>query len=192
MRLMRARIVVAVLTVLVLIALSGPCSAQSVGPFVSVTVGLGNSSPDMCNGCQTGFDIGAALGTSLNPHFSLATEGMLVGVAPKILSQYGGKHGALLAVVQYWPSDHLWLKTGIGLSEVERHAPNVSETTAHPAGVFGIGYAFNPRSTFVFDLSFVSLVSGDSQRQLADEPAHHNSLSTTVLAAGIRWKIRTQ
>ena len=173
-----------------MIAVAAPCRAQSAaGPFVSVAIGLGNSSPDMCKGCDTGLDVGASLGTALNPHVSLATEGMFVGVAPKIGSQYGGKHGALLAVVQYWPIDHLWLKTGIGLSEVERHAPGMSETTAHPAGVFGIGYAFNPRSRFVVDLSLVSLVSGDSQRQIADEPAHRDSLSTVVFALCIKWKL---
>jgi hypothetical protein len=187
------RVRLAALVLLTVMAAATPCRAQSSGgPFIGVAIGLGNSSPTMCNGCKTGLDIGASLGTALNPHFSLATEGMLVSVAPNILSQYGGKHGALLAVVQYWPSDHLWLKTGIGLSEVERHAPNLSETTAHPAGIIGVGYAINPRSLFVVDLSFVALVSGDSERQLADEPAHKSSLSSAVFALGIRWKIGNQ
>jgi hypothetical protein len=157
-------------------------------PLVGFSVGLGNSSPDLCLGCQTGLEIGAHVGVMLKWNLAVAAQGLFLSVAPNILSKSGGKQDGLLGTIQFWPTERFWLKAGAGAGSVERHTPDLSSRTVHPVGLGGIGLDFNPRSKFVVDLSVQALVSGDSPSMFADEPAHEGQVTTATLMLGVTWR----
>ena len=109
------------------------------GLLVGASIGLGNSSPDLCIDCKTGLVIEARLGAMLKPNL------------------------ALLAALQYWPSKRLWLRAGIGAASVEREdPPRYDYKTTHLAGAAGIGFEVNlVCSTFGFAV-FVLMAESNS------------------------------
>ena len=171
---------------------AAPCAAQQQqGGSKAVlggSVGLGNSSPDLCDGCHTGIVIGLHGGAAVTPHLAIQAEGLFMSVAPNVLSKSGGRHNALLATLQYSTGARLWIKGGAGVGSVERHSPTASAKTTHAAGLAGVGVDFNPRSSVRLDLSVSALLTGDSNVQFANEPAHRSVVTTALLLFGVGWR----
>ncbi len=157
--------------------------------FLGASAGLGNSSPNLCDGCRTGLDIGLRGGVIVRPRLALQLEGQFLSVAPNILSKSGAKHDALLGSVQFWPASWFWIKGGAGVGSVERHTQDSSTRSSHPAGVGGVGFDFRPRSRFGFDVSVQALVSGDSETPTA-APGDNRTTTTTIVRFGVTWRAR--
>src|SRR5262245_28539995 len=185
----------AVITMLLLAALaSASAEAQPRprhGPYFGAAVGLGNSSPDLCPSCETGLLVGLHGGGMLSPRLGLRGELVAVSTAPEILSDLRGRHNALLAGVQYWPIERLWLKGGLGVASVQRAAPpEYDYSTTHAAGMAGVGFEFNPRSRVVVDIELMELISGDSPAGFPREAPHEATVNTFMFAVGVTWHRR--
>jgi len=161
------------------------------GLLIGASIGLGNSSPDLCNDCKTGLAVEARVGAALTPRLALLAYGGAISTAPNILSDVRGRHNGLLAALQYWPSERLWLRAGVGVASVEREdPPRYDYRTTHLAGIAGIGFEINPRSKVVFELALSSLLSGDSEARFPTEPPHKKTVNTVILSLGATFYSR--
>lgn len=155
------------------------------GLLVGASIGLGNSSPDLCNDCKTGLAVEARLGAMLTPRLALLAYFGAISTAPNILSDVRGRHNGLLAGLQYWPSERIWLRAGVGAGSVEREdPPRYDYNTTQLAGLAGIGFEVNPRSKVVFELALSSLLSGDAEARFPSEPRHKKTVNSVILSLG--------
>jgi hypothetical protein len=181
-------------TVLLAAILSVTAEAQAPprrGPFFGVSLGLGNSSPDLCNDCQTGIVFGLRGGGMLKPRLGLLGEFVSVSTAPDVPSDIRGRHNVLVAAVQYWPAERFWLKGGFGVAGVQRAEPPAYDySTTHAAGLVGVGFEFNPRSRFVVELALLEMVSGDSPARYPGEAPHEQTVNSLTFSVGVTWHRR--
>lgn len=160
-------------------------ASERKGFLIGASIGLGNSSPDLCNDCDTGLAVEARVGTMLKPRLALLAYAGAVSTAPNILSDVRGRHNGLLAAVQYWPSERIWLRAGIGAASVEREdPPRYDYGTTHLAGIAGVGLEINPRSKLVFEVALSSFLSGDSEARFPTEPRHKSTVNSVILSLG--------
>src|SRR5258706_8770480 len=182
------------LLLVVACALAPLASAQGSerhGLLVGASIGLGNSSPDLCVDCKPGLLLEARLGAMLKPNLAVLAYYGGVSTAPDFLSKVRGRHNALLAALQYWPSKRLWLRAGIGAASVEREdPPRYDYKTTHLAGAAGIGFDVNPGSKVVFELALSDLLSGDSPARFASEPSHKSTVNTLMFSVGATFYSR--
>jgi hypothetical protein len=175
-------------------ALAGPVQAQPRprhGAYFGASIGLGNSSPDLCIDCKTGLFTGLRGGGMLTPRLGLQAEFVSVSTAPNILSDVRGRHDALLAGLQYWPAERFWIKGGLGVAGVQREDPPAYDySTSHLAGLVGVGVEINPRSRFVIDASLMEMMSGDSPARFPREAPHETTVNTVMFAVGLTWHRR--
>lgn len=159
------------------------------GIFGGVSIGLGNSSPDMCAGCDTGLAAEARLGAMVTPRVGLLAQFCSVGSAPEVPSDTIGRHNGFLAAVQYWPARRVWLKAGAGVVGVERSTEGrYDDSTTHFGGLAGIGFEVNPGSKAVVEFALQDLLSGDSKERVSPLEADHKStVNTLLLTVGLSF-----
>jgi hypothetical protein len=161
------------------------------GLLAGAGFGLGDSAPDLCNGCGTGLAVGGRLGTVLRSRLAVSAVFGSVSAAPNILSDVRGRHSGLLGVVRYWPGERLWLEGGLGVASVEREdPPRYDYSSTHLAGLVGGGFELNPRSRLVVDIGLFGLVSGDSAARFPGEAPHERSVRTLLLKLGATFYSR--
>lgn len=172
----------------VLSGLGPPAKAQGSerkGLFVGGSVGLGNSSPDLCFQCDTGLAVGGHVGAMLKPRLGVLAQFGVVASSPTVPSDIVGRHQGFLAAVQYWPSRRVWLKAGAGAGVVQRSHPAFRQehSTTHFAGLAGIGLEINPRSSVVVELALSDLLSGDSPATVSEPKA----VNSVIFNVGVTW-----
>ena len=68
---------------------AAPCAAQQQqggsNAMLGGSVGLGKSSPDLCDGCHTGIVIGLHGGAAVTSRLAIQAEGLFMSVAPNVL-----------------------------------------------------------------------------------------------------------
>ncbi len=161
------------------------------GLLLGASIGLGNSSPDQCEECKTGLDVEGRIGTMLKPRLALLAWGGSVGASNNLLSDRRGRHTGLIAALQYWPSDRIWLRAGAGAASVEREdPPRFSYSTTHAAGMAGIGLEINPRNKIVIELALLDLLSGSSPARFPSEPRQKSTVNTLIFSIGATFYSR--
>jgi hypothetical protein len=171
-----------------LVALAPNALAQAnerKGLLLGASIGIGNSSPDQCLECKTGLLVEGRIGTMLKPRLGLLAWGGSVAASNNILSDRRGRHTGLIAALQYWPSDRVWLRAGAGVASVEREDPPLfSYSTTHAAGMAGIGLEINPRNKVVVELALLDLFSGSSPARFPSEPRQKSTVNTLMFSVG--------
>jgi hypothetical protein len=186
---LRAGLLVALLVACVPAAHAQPSERK--GLLLGASIGVGDSSPDQCADCKTGLAVEGRIGAVLKPRLALLGSFGSVGAAPNLLSDRRGRHTALIAALQYWPSDRLWLRAGGGVASVEREDPPLFDySTTHAAGLVGLGFEVNPRSKVVFELALQDLLSGSSPARFPSEPRQKSTVNTLLLTLGATFYSR--
>jgi hypothetical protein len=166
-------------------------ASERKGLLLGASIGLGNSSPDQCEECKTGLAVEGRIGTMLKPRLGLLAWGGSVAASNNILSDRRGRHAGLIAALQYWPSDRIWLRAGAGVASVEREdPPRFSYSSTHPGGMAGIGLEINPRNTIVFELALLDLLSGSSPARFPSEPRQKSTVNTVIFSVGATFYSR--
>jgi len=161
------------------------------GLLLGASIGIGNSSPDQCLDCNTGLAVEGRIGAMLKPRLGLLAWGGSVAASNSLLSDRRGRHTGLIAALQYWPSDRIWLRAGAGVASVEREdPPRFSYSTTHAAGMAGIGIEINPRSKVVFELALQDLLSGNSEARFPSEPRQKSTVNTLIFTVGATFYSR--
>ena len=176
-----------------LLALAASAPAQTrerKGFLIGTSIGLGNSSPDQCLGCDTGLAFDLRVGVMLKPRLGLLAWGGTVATAADILSAFTSAHTGGFAALQYWPSERFWLRAGGGVADVSRAGPGFDYSTTHAAGIFGVGFEINPRNKVVVELALQDLLSGNSPARFAAEPAQKSTVNSLMFTVGATFYSR--
>jgi hypothetical protein len=97
----------------------------------------------------------------------------------------------LIAALQYWPSDRVWLRLGGGVAGVERdNPPSFEYSSTEAAGLAGIGFEINPRSKVVVELALQDLLSGSMPTRFPGEPAQSSTVNTIMFTVGATFYSR--
>ena len=155
------------------------------GLLIGGSIGLGNSSPNQCFECETGLATELRLGAVIKPRLALLALWGSTSASNEILSERRGRHSGLIAAVQYWPSDRIWLRLGGGVAGVERDNPPIYEySSTEAAGLAGIGFEINPRSKVVVELALQDLLSGSTPARYPGEPQQNSTVNTLMFTVG--------